>query len=84
MNGVSSPTRRARSGSITNRNATPTVPAVASATSSALVPPRSRARSSPASPRIGCPPAKSSPSSIASKAPATVDSAYTTGAPITR
>ena len=84
MKGLRRPTRRARRGSITNRKATPTVPAVASATRTALVPPRSRARSSPASPRIGSPLANSSARSIASNAPATVDTAYRIGAPTTR
>ena len=55
MNGVRSPTRRARSGSITNRKATPTVPAVWSASTTGLTSLRSLARSSPAVPRTGPP-----------------------------
>ena len=65
MKGVSSPTRRARSGSITNRNATPTVPAVWAAISAGLMSLRSFARSSPAWPRMGVPEANSSAMSVA-------------------
>ena len=81
MNGLMSPTRRARSGSITNRNATATVPARPKPATKPFCPSlvSSSARTSPGSPRIGAPSTKSEATSSWESAPSTWLSAYKTG-----